>query len=571
MNVRGMSFVDVVVGTGIMLVIFISLFAVYQLAIELVLNSKARVGGLSLVSERMEYVRSLPYESLGTVGGIPAGPLPQVATSTINNITYVTRTLIRYIDDPADGTGAADTNAITADSKEIKIETTWTIRNRTRSTFVLTRIAPHGIESLTSGGTLRVNVFNALAEPVSLATVRIANASSSPTIDVTVLTDSTGSVAFPGAPQASNYQITVSKLGHSSAQTYDITSQNPNPNPGHVSVANQQTTTASFGIDTVATLAVTTVSPIDTGAFSDLFSNDSGLSATTSVEVVGGDLVLADPGTGFPFIGDARSDDVAPQKLVSWDQASWSGTTPTDTSLRVHVVFPDAGSYSLVPDGVLPGNSAGFTSGLITLSQLSTSTFPTLALKAVFETTNASSTPTLEDWRLDYHAGPSPLPNIGFSLYGTKTVGTTISGAPIYKVVQSFTTDEQGAWTISALEWDTYTFNLTGSTYDIAELCPSPVSVLPGSSGALTMVLVPNSTNTLRVEVTANNQPLSGATVTLTSPGSETQSSSSCGQAFFDDLTVDTYTLTVTKSGYQDSVQDVSVAGATVVTVPLVP
>lgn len=571
MTLRGMSFIDVVVGTGVMLTVFLSIFGAYRLAIDLVYNTKARVGGVALVTKELEYLRSLPYDSLGTVGGIPAGAVPQLATTTLNNIPYTVRTLILYRDDPADGSGGADSNSITADYKEIKVEALWQVRGRSFSTSALTRVAPHGIESLTSGGTLRVNVFDALAAPVQGASVRIVNASTSPTIDVTVLSDAGGSVALPGAPQASNYKITVSKDGYSSAQTYDITTQNPNPNPAHISVANQQTTTISFAIDRVGTMRVTTLSPIDVGAYQDLFPNAAGLAATTSVVVLGGEALLEDSDLGYPLLGEARSIDVAPEELASWDEASWSATTPPDTALRVHVVYPTGGSYALVPDAVLAGNSAGFTSGLVTLSALSTSTFPSLALRAVFETTNASSTPTLEDWRVDYHAGPSPVPNVSFTIYGTKTIGTSISGAPIYKFVQTNTTASDGSWLITPIEWDTYTMVLTGSTYDVSEVCPSPVVLQPGADLVETLLLVPKSSHSLRVEVAAGGVPLPDASVTVTNPGNKSGTTSSCGQAFFSGLSASDYTVTVTKQGYQDSVQSVSVAGASVVTVPLVP
>lgn len=565
----GMSFIDVVVGTGIMLVVFLSIFGAYKLAIELVYNTKARIGGMALVSKQLEFLRSQPYESLGTIGGIPSGTVPQLATTSLNNIPYTVRTLIIYKDDPADGAGGADTNSITADYKELKVEVTWQVRGRSYTTMALTRVAPHGIESLTSGGTLRVNVFDALAAPIQGASVRITNASTSPTVDITVSTDATGSVAFPGAPQASNYKVTVTKDGYSSAQTYDITTQNPNPNPAHISVANQQTTTISFAIDRIGSLEVQTYSPVEATFYQDLLANESGLAATTSVALDNDDLVLLDAGAGYALLGEARSDDIAPTKLVSWDEASWSTVTPPDTALRVHVVYPNSGVYSLVPEGVLPGNTDGFTSGLVTLSGVPTTTFPVLALRAVLETTNASSTPHLQDWRLDYHAGPAFIPNVGFSIYGTKTIGTSISGAPIYKFVQSNTTSQVGTWLITPLEWDTYTITLAGATHDISELCPTPVAVPPGENRVVSLMLVPKSTNSLRVDVTASGTLVSGATVTLSAPGNKSAPTSSCGQAFFDALSATNYTLTVSKSGYQDSVQSISVAGATVVTVPL--
>ncbi len=540
MTLRGMSFIDVVVGTGIMLVVFLSIFGAYKLAIELVYNTKARVGAMSLVTSQLEYLRSLPYESLGTVGGIPSGMVPQLATTTRNNIPYTVRTLIIYKDDPADGSGAADTNSITADYKELKVEVVWAVRGRSFSTLAVTRVAPHGIESLTSGGTIRVNVFDALALPLQGVSVRIINASTSPAVDITVSTDATGSVAIPGAPQASNYKITVLKDGYSSAQTYDVTTQNPNPNPAHISVANQQTTTISFAIDRLGSLDVRTYAPLDVG-----------LSEGTLNVVVQATTTL-----------------ITPTALATWDQLSWSGQAPPDTTLIVQALYPTGGEYALIPDAVLPGNSTGLSSS-VTLAALSTTTFPTLLLRAIVDPAVSTTTPVAVEWSIDYHAGPAPLPNVDFTIYGTKTIGTAVSGAPIYKFVQSNKTSQIGSWLITPIDWDTYTLTLTGSSYDVSEMCSSPVAVAPGENRTVSLLLVPKSTNSLRVEVLAGGVPLQDATVTLSAPGNKSTSTSSCGQAFFDTLSATNYTLTVSKSGYADSVQSISVAGATVVTVPL--
>lgn len=565
-----MTFVDVIVGTGVMLVVFLAIFGAYQLAIELVLNTKARIGGQSLASQQLEYLRALPYESLGTVGGIPSGAVPQIATTTLNAIPYTIRTLIRYVDDSADGAGAADTNGITADYKEIKVETLWSIRGRSYSTAAVTRVAPHGIESLTSGGTLRVNIFGALAQPIQGASVRITNASTSPAVDVTVLTDATGSVAFPGAPPASNYKIVVTKDGYSSAQTYDITAGNPNPNPGHVSVANQQTTTASFAIDETGSLDVYTFSPIEVGQYVDEFTNESGIAATTSTDVVAGELVLVE-GAGYPASGEATSVDITPADLASWDSLDFSYSAPPGTGVAVQVVYPSGGAYTPVADGVLPGNSSGFTLGPVDLSGVATSSYPTLALRALLTTGDASTTPSVLEWTVGYHAGPSALPGIGFSVYGTKTIGTTISGAPIYKFVDNETTSQVGSWLIVPLEWDSFTISLTGSSYDIAEQCPAPLSVDPGQAQTVRLMLLPHTAHSLRVLTTANGAPLAGATVTIAGTGGGTGSTSSCGQTFFSSLSAETYTLTVTAPGYADSVQDIDVTGTSVILVQLTP
>lgn len=570
---RAMSLIDVLVGVSIMLIIFLSIFGAFKLAIELVYSTKAKAGGMSLVSQQLEYVRGLPYTSIGTVGGIPSGPVAQLATTTINNIPYTVRTLVLYVDAPQDGSGSSDSTGVTADYKLVKVEATWTIKNAPRSTFAVTHIAPHGVESLTNGGTLRVNVFDAVAAPVPDASVRIQNTTTVPTIDLTLESDAQGVVLIPGAPAASNYQISVTKSGYSSAQTYTVTTGNPNPNPGHVAIANQQTTTASFGIDRTGSIRFNTYSPLDVGFFSDTFTNQNNLSATTSTTVSGGALVLFDdPMTGYPSNGDALSAVIAPPQLASWDTLTVAGDTPSNTMRAVQLYYSQAGTDVLVPDAALPGNSAGLASDSISLAGVSTSTYQSLKIKGLLGTSDASTTPSIASWQLDYHAGPSPLPNIGITVQGAKSIGNTAGGSLIYKYTSTITTDTFGEKLVSPLEWDAYTLGLSGSTYDIGEQCPDSLGLQPAQAQSVSLTLYPHTTTSLRVVVSASGGvPISGAAITLTGPTAGSDTSSSCGQAFFSNRTAGNYTVQVSKSGYQTNTQNVSVSGSAVTRITLQP
>src|SRR3989344_5795420 len=61
---RGVTFIDTVVGTALMLVVFLGIAGVFQLSIDVVTNNKARAGAIALANERMEYIRSLAYASI---------------------------------------------------------------------------------------------------------------------------------------------------------------------------------------------------------------------------------------------------------------------------------------------------------------------------------------------------------------------------------------------------------------------------------------------------------------------------------------------------------------------------
>jgi len=579
-NQRGLSLLDVIFAIGLMLLVFVAIFGGFRLSLEIVSGSKARTGAVALANEQIEYLRSLSYSAVGTVGGIPAGAVTQNEQITLNQTLYNRRTFIEYVDDPADGVGAQDGNGIPADYKRAKVELTWTLRGDPRSYALVTTIVPKGIETITGGGTLSINVFNALGAPIQGASVRIVNSAIIPTVDVTTFSDPTGKVLFPGSPSGAGYQITVTKDGYSMAQTYSSSGANPNPSPGHLSVALGQTTSGSFAIDSLAEKSVRTWGPPGPGSFQDLFTNQSKLISTTSVTVSGGAAHLYDNGTGYEASGSLISASTTPSSLSAWGSLSFNDAQPSGTSIRYHLLYATTSSFTLVPESDLPGNATGFASSSVSLSSLTTTAYPTLAILANLTSTDASVTPEILDWELSYDLGPVPLPNIPFSMRGYKTIGTDGGGAPVYKYSQNLQTDSSGSITLSDMEWDSYlvTIDSVATGYDISESCkPQPTSLSPGASETLDLTLSPHTTNSLLVSVTnASSTLLSGATVRLqrSSPAVDTtKTSSTCGQTFFSSLSsgID-YSITVTLAGYQVKViPDVDVSGSSVLGVVLDP
>lgn len=566
-----MTFIDVIAGTAIMLVVFLGIFGAFKLSLELVYNTKARTGGVSLVTERMEYVRSLSYDAIGTVGGIPAGTIPQVATDSMNGVLYTLRTLIEYEDAPEDGLDDLDENGITADYKIIKVESLWSVHGSSRSVFAVSRIAPHGIETIVGGGTLRVNVINSFADAIQGASVRVENPDLDPAVDVTVSTNSKGSITLPGAPSASSYKISVSKTGYTGAQTYDATAGNPNPNPGHVAVVEGVTSTITLSIDKVASLFARTFKVPGPGAFDDLFDDESNLSAHSGVAVTGGVLQLADDGAGaYVSSGSATSNTVSPAYLASWDEVTFEPTTPLGTVLTVQVFYHNGTEFVLVPDEAIPGNSVGLSGGSIGLSSLPAQAYGQLRLFASLSTEDPAATPSLASWSISYIAGPTPLGDIDFHLRGTKTIGTTGGGLPIFKLDQDYETDQYGEWHIDPMEADAYTVVMNEGAYDVAERCPYNLSVAPESAATLVITLDDKTTNSLILYVEGGGMAVPNASVTLTGPETQTGTTSACGQVFFPNLTAGNYAAEVVAAGFTTQSNAVSVSGTTDFSVTLI-
>lgn len=255
---RGVTLIDTVFGTALMLLVFAGIVGAFQLSVDIVSNNKARAGAIALANERMEYLRSLSYSSLGVSGGIPSGTLAQTEAVSLNNISYTRRTFITYADDARDGVGSSDSNSITADYKVLKVEVLWTSGTTQRSVELVTRVSPLGVETTVPGGTLSLTVVDAQASALQNAQISILNTGANPDINLTTYSDSSGQAVFVGATTTGTYEVTITKSGYSTAQTYSASPSNPSPTPGHLAVLNNQTTSATFAIDILSSKTVVT-------------------------------------------------------------------------------------------------------------------------------------------------------------------------------------------------------------------------------------------------------------------------------------------------------------------------
>ncbi len=155
------------------------------------------------------------------------------------------------------------------------------------------------------------------------------------------------------------------------------------------------------------------------------------------------------------------------------------------------------------------------------------------------------------------NASCAALPSIGFSLTGTKLIGTPSN---LKYTTQNFNTNASGELTIPNLEWDTYSTLLTSSSYNLAGVNATPsFSINPNEDKSVQLIVVPHVNRAILITVkdSAGN-PINGADVRLQKSGFDqtktTSATGACptpGQAFWNGLASGTYTVRVTKSGYQ--------------------
>lgn len=561
---RGFTLIDVVVSIAFMLLLFLALFGVLRASLVLSALAKAKAAAVEIANTQMEYLQGISYDAIGTVGGIPTGLIPQTATTTVDGVRYVTRTYIEYKDDAADGLGAADTNHVTTDYKVGKVTVSYSLSGLSKSVTVVSDFSPPGIESTTGGGTISIRVADASGTNMSGASVQIVNASTTPSINFTTVSDTTGLAIVGGAATSSQYQIFVTRLGYSSAQTYARTATNVNPTPGYLTVVKDQTTSSTFQIDLLSSLVLSSFSPATTIAFTDTFSNASNIANQTNTQVTGGAITL----DGEEFSGTALSIPIAPSYLDGWGILSATLSQPSGTTAVVHVA--DA-SGTLLPDSALAGNSSGFSSFPVSLTDIATSSYPGLVLEAELTRNATTTNSSVLDWSISHTEGPTPLPNISFTLTGAKTIGTNGSGQSIYKTTLSDTTGAGGSKTES-MEWDSYKLTAVSN---IIESCPAaPYSLSPGQTSPTSLIIGALTTNTLPlVIVNSASSTLSGAKVILTKSGyAATVPTSACGLAFFSGLASGTYSATVSAAGHATKVfSTVNVSGHTATTTLVLP
>jgi len=567
---RGVTLLDVLIGTALMLLIFIGIAGVFQLSIDVITNNRSRAGAIALLNERMEYLRSLSYTQIGVIGGIPAGNVPQEETVPLGDLEYTRRTFVNYTDDPGDGLGENDDNNITADYKTIRVEVIWESRQGERSITLVGRVSPVGIEVAVPGGTLLVNVVDESASAVSNAQVDIINLNTNPSIDIRTYTNVNGQVVFIGAPAASDYQITISKTGYSSAQTYPVTAENPNPDPRHLTVAESLTTSSDFVIDLLADKTVETYRDVQEGTWEDTFSDQSYIAETASTTVSGGAATLTGGVGAYDEEGSLQSISIAPPNLAQWKTFIATTSVPAQTSLLFR--FYDVSGSTLIPEGQLPGNAAGFTATSIDLTNVSTTTYPAMRVTSALSSADPNETSSIDAYSFIYDYGPEPFPNLSFSMRSEKTIG---NNPAVYKYDEELSSGSLASITLSDIEADTYTLGIASTTgYALSRSCePQPETLLPGASQTTRLFVVPASEHSLLIDVrTDAGALLSGASAELSAVGyAVTELTGTCGQTFFSELNAEAYTLTVTLSGFDPYTTAVNVSGATHLSVVLNP
>ncbi|MFC2000052.1 choice-of-anchor R domain-containing protein, partial [Chloroflexota bacterium] len=90
-------------------------------------------------------------------------------------------------------------------------------------------------------------------------------------------------------------------------------------------------------------------------------------------------------------------------RLAVGTQFSWSDTEATDTDVKYQLEYESGGEWYLIPDGDLPGNSAGFDDGSPLDISSVLSDYGQIRLRANLYTSDSASFSTIQDWMVTYY------------------------------------------------------------------------------------------------------------------------------------------------------------------------
>ena len=576
---RGMTLIEVVVAAGLMVTVFFAIVTGFRLALVINTQAQAETVAISLANERIEFIRSLDYDQIGTQGGIPQGPLPQIATSTVNNREYEIRTLVYWVDDPADGLGVDDVNNITTDYKEIKIEVTWNVREAQQSLFKVARITPRGIETTEDGGSLSVTVYDAQFQPLQGADVSIVNATATTTIDTVRMTNDNGVALFSGAPPLSQYQIFVTKLGYSSDQTYISTTTNPNPSTQPITVVAGETSSISFQIDRVSSVMLQAFNAGDGAQFLYDFIATGSEIQYSDTELLSNQLVLASTAGEYVATGTALLPPLTATDISRWEVFRYDVVANLGTEVRTQFFGGSSTStLALISNTDLPNNETGIPGTVVDISQLNSVDYPILQPLFILESTVATTTPQVSNAQFNYISNETDAGVLDVRMRGTKVIGLSSEGENILKFDRILTTNTDGELFLDDTEWDEYDIEVINGNV-IRQSCPHvPFRVSPNSSNSISLTIIPEPTRSLRVGVLDNDRnPIYGADVTLVQTStsfSELTNTGVCGQVWFSEgvLEGSDYELQISAPGFESRVIDnLSITGQEVETVQLFP
>lgn len=247
------TLVEALVLLSIFSIITVTFYSVYSNSAWFAIDTRHRLSAVAVANQEMEKLRNLSYEDVGfdDEASLPLrGILPssdREKTIMRSNGTFTVKTIIQNIDDPEDGlAGGSPNDAVPNDSKRVRIDVSWGA-SESQTVRLVSRFVPDGIEMISGGGNVVVNVNDSSGEAVSTVLVRITHLVNGTTTECVT---ENGSCLFIGLEEATDrhYKVSLSKSGYESVETRSVTAS-LDPVDKHLTILAGFLQTVSFAMD----------------------------------------------------------------------------------------------------------------------------------------------------------------------------------------------------------------------------------------------------------------------------------------------------------------------------------
>ncbi|HXV27252.1 MAG TPA: prepilin-type N-terminal cleavage/methylation domain-containing protein [Candidatus Paceibacterota bacterium] len=579
----GFTLLETLIGMTILVIVSSGLYLSYSNTLDIVTAGQYHATAANIIESEVEIIRNMRYEDVGTVGGVPPGLLPPSKAVTVGGVPFTVETTVRNIDDPFDGLldgTPGDTDP--ADYKIIELRILCASCPRFSDIRMTTTLAPRNLEDPSKTGYLLVRVLDGSGIALPGATITVTNTGVTPAVNITDTSDADGLLQLIGlATDSAGYRVTVTKAGYSTDRTYPPGEpSNPNPAKPDLTIVAEQLTVATFSIDVTGDVA---------------FTSRSAVCGT----VPGVDFLL----TGSKLIGSAPdipkysvSHQTGAGGTVSVSPLEWDSFTARSTDASWDI----AGTSHPSPFTLNPGSSLAVTwlmapkdpsSLLVTVTGPGGTPLNDAAVRLASGAYDVTVVSGRNTWsQSDWSGGQFSQQSGGIYTASAGVLTLIPPGGPhatgSYAWLESETVDFGTAsisffsagMTPSSQPSETGTdsvrlqiaTNNDNATWVYAGPDGTPATFYTGAGGNLPTLHNGNRYLRYRVEMRTLDQD---ATPSLEAVGITYRAG--ClpgGNAFFSGLANDTYTLTVTKSGFSDYNAEVPViADWQGITVPLNP
>lgn len=229
-NQRGFTLIELMVSLAVLAILAFGFFYLFDALLNSSELSQKETTALTLANTQMEYLKSLPYNSLAVQGGpiYSTQYIPASFNQTVNGFRYIITTSIQYVDDAYDGCGSYPSLALeeeycrnypppsnapnpgdTTDYKDVRVMVDDANTGK-QLAYLDTYIGPTVYGTSGSNGSIFVRVIDNNGNPVPGATVNLANNALTPTVSLGATTDTNGMAIFYNLPPDSKYDYVVS-------------------------------------------------------------------------------------------------------------------------------------------------------------------------------------------------------------------------------------------------------------------------------------------------------------------------------------------------------------------------